>query len=177
MDRAVDGERVTAALADRIAAVTFVDLSADEVTALLVDTIVAWAEGQGWRAYRRAPSVMPLPPPYSHRHSWIDVGCARPDGAPLAIEIDRTGRQRTIDKLLAEAEAGRVAIWVRWGSGRFTAPPAPVTMVTLPVTVRRGTTDKDHRYTHQPARERPAPAHTTATVSAEDQHGLFADPA
>lgn len=177
MDRAVDGERVTASLTDRLAAVTFVDLSADEVTALLVDAIVAWAEDQGWRAYRRAPSVMPLPPPYSHRHSWIDVGCARPDGAPLAIEIDRTGRQRTIDKLLAEAEAGRVAIWVRWGIGRFTAPPAPVTMVTLQVTVRRGTTDKDHRYTHQPARERPAPAHTTATVSAEEQHGLFADPA
>lgn len=177
MDRAVDDEQVAASLADRLTAVTFADLSADEVTALLVDSIVGWAEGQGWRAYRRAPSVMPLPPPYSHRHSWIDVGCARPAGAPIAIEIDRTGRQRTIDKLLAEAEAGRVAIWVRWGTGRFAPPPPPVSMVTLEVTARRGASDKDQRFTRQPARERPAPAHTSVTLKADEQPDLFAGPA
>jgi hypothetical protein len=177
MDHAGDDERVAASLADGLAAVTFVDLDADEVTALLVDAIVAWAVDQGWRAYRRAPSVVPLPPPFSHRHSWIDVGCARPDGAPIAIEIDRTGRQRTVDKLLAEAEAGRVAIWVRWGTGRFVAPPAPVRMVTVEVTSRRGPADKDHRYTRQPVPERPAPAHTATTLKTEEQPDLFAGPA
>ncbi|MCW6007495.1 hypothetical protein K1W54_23540 [Micromonospora sp. CPCC 205371] len=177
MDRGLDAEQVAASLTDRLAAVTFADLSADEVTALLVDSIVEWAVEQGWRAYRRAPSVMPLPPPYSHRHSWIDVGCARPNGTPIAIEIDRTGRQRTVDKLLAEAEAGRVAIWVRWGTGRFAAPPPPVAMVTLEVTARRGSGDKDQRYTRQPARERPAPAHTAAALKTDQQPELFTGPA
>ncbi|BCB77673.1 hypothetical protein Pflav_040830 [Phytohabitans flavus] len=153
-----DGERVAASLEGWLAGVTFADLGADEVTDLLVDAVVAWAEGQGWRAYRRAPSVMPLPPPYEHRHSWIDLGCARPEGPPIAVEVDRTDRQRTVDKLLAEAEAGRVAIWLRWGTGPFAAPQPPVHMVTCQVTARRGA----GRYTKQPVRERPAPEHTTA---------------
>jgi hypothetical protein len=168
MERSADGERVAAALAEWLAGVTFADLSADEVTALLVDSVVAWAEGQGWRAYRRAPSVLPLPPPFAHRHSWLDVGCARPEGAPIAVEVDRTDRRRTVDKLLAEAEAGRVAIWVRWGTGPFAAPPAPVRMVTCEVTSRKG-----HGYTRQPARELPAPAHTTTDVQAGEQVDLF----
>ncbi|GAA4690589.1 hypothetical protein [Phytohabitans rumicis] len=175
MDRAVDDEQVAASLADRLTALTFSDLGADEVTALLADSVVAWAEDQGWRAYRRAPSVMALPPPYAHRHSWIDVGCARPAGAPIAVEIDRTDRQRTVDKLLAEAEAGRVAIWVRWGTGKFAAPPPPITMVTCAVTARRGPADKDHRYSRLSARDLPAPAHTAATLKADEQPDLFAD--
>ncbi|MEJ3747525.1 hypothetical protein WEI85_30080 [Actinomycetes bacterium KLBMP 9797] len=173
MDRVADGERVAAALADWLATVTFVDRSADEVTTLLVDSVVAWAESQGWRAYRRAPSVMPLPPPLAHRHSWIDVGCARPAGAPLAIEVDRTNRQRTVDKLTAEADAGRVAIWVRWGAGPFAAPPPPVWMVTCEVASRRGVADKDHRYSRLPATDRPAPAHTTTDLTAAEQTDLF----
>jgi hypothetical protein len=62
--------------------------------------------------------------------SVLDVACARPDGPPVAIEVDRLDRPRTVDKLLAEAAAGRVAIWVRWGAGPFTPPPLPVHMVT-----------------------------------------------
>lgn len=172
MEAVADGERVAASLGEWLAGLTFADLEADDVTALLVDAVVAWAEGQGWRAYRRAPSVMPLPAPFSHRHSWIDVGCARPAGPPIAVEVDRTGRQRTVDKLRAEAEAGRVAIWVRWGAGPFAAPPAPVLMVTCPVASRR-TADKSHRYTRRPTRERPAPAHTAATATAGEQVDLF----
>jgi hypothetical protein len=167
MERVADGERVAASLGEWLAAVTFADLGADEVTALLVDSVVAWAEGQGWRAYRRAPSVMPLPPPFAHRHSWLDVGCARPEGAPIAIEVDRTDRRRTVDKLLAEAEAGRVAVWLRWGTGPFAEPPAPVAMVTCEVAARKG------HYSRLPVRERPAPAHTTTVVKEAEQPDLF----
>jgi hypothetical protein len=186
MEHAVDGEQVAASLAEWLAAVTFVDLSEDEVTALLVDSVVAWAEDRGWRAYRRAPSVMALPAPFSHRHSWLDVGCARPDGAPIAIEVDRTDRQRTVDKLLAEAEAGRVAIWVRWGTGKFAAPPPPVAMVTCPVTSHRrapasdansrAAAGREQRYSRLPTRERPAPEHTAADLTAGQQPDLFAGP-
>lgn len=165
-----DGARVAASLARWLAGVTFTELTDGEVTDLLVGAVVAWAEGQGWRAYRRAPSVVTLPPPYEHRHSVIDVGCARPGGAPIAVELDRTDRRRTVEKLLAEAEAGRVAIWLRWGAGPFAEPPPPVHLVTCPVTVRRGSPS---RYTRQPARERPAPRHTAATVRAVEQVDLF----
>jgi hypothetical protein len=174
MDHAGDGEQVVASLASWLDTVTFADRSADEVTALLVDSVVAWAASQGWRAYRRAPSVMALPEPFAHRHSWIDVGCARPAGAPIAIEVDRTDRQRTVDKLLAEAEAGRVAIWVRWGTGRFAAPPPPVRMVTCPVTSRRGAVEQGQRYTRLPTSDRPAPAHTGTALKADRQADLFA---
>jgi hypothetical protein len=170
VEHVADGERVAAALGEWLASLTFADRDADEVTALLVDSVVAWAQSQGWRAYRRAPSVMPLPPPFAHRHSWVDVGCARPAGPPIAVEVDRTDRQRTVDKLLAEAEAGRVAIWLRWGSGPFAAPPAPVHLVTCPVTARRGT---GTRYSRQPARELAAPEHTAAAAAAGEQVDLF----
>ncbi|GAA4443824.1 hypothetical protein [Phytohabitans houttuyneae] len=170
MEGLSDGERVAASLAQWLAGVTFADLGADEVTDLLASAVVAWARGQGWRAYRRAPSVLPLPPPYEHRHSWIDVGCARPAGAPIAVELDRSDRRRTVDKLLAEAEAGRVAIWLRWGTGPFAEPPEPVRMVTVAVTARRGGA---LRYSRQPVRERPAPAHTEAPPTTGEQADLF----
>jgi len=165
-----DADLVAASLTGRLTEVIFADQDEDAVTALLADAVVAWAEGQGWRAYRRAPSVVPLPPPYAHRHSWLDVGCARPEGPPIAVEIDRTDRRRTVDKLLAEAEAGRVAIWLRWGTGPFAPPPAPVRMVTCQVTSRRG-----QRYTRQPTAALPAPAHTAAPITAEEQVTLFPD--
>ena len=97
----------------------FADLATDEVTARIADTVAEWGASQGWRVYRRAPSVLMLPP-------------------PLVVEIDHTDRRRTVDKLLAEAEAGRIAIWVRWGTGPFRPPPMPVQMATVEVTRRSG---------------------------------------
>ena len=124
-----------AAWLDRL---TFADLASDEVTARVVDTVVDWGTVRGWRVYRRAPSVMTLPPPMERQHSVLDVACARPDGPPIVVEVDHTDRTRTVDKLLLEAAAGRIAIWVRWGAGPFKAPPMPVQMATLEVTRRSG---------------------------------------
>ncbi|GAA5195898.1 hypothetical protein GCM10023322_63640 [Rugosimonospora acidiphila] len=169
MDVARDGERVAASLTDWLAALTFAERGPDEVTALVVNSIVEWATGQGWRVYRRAPSVLPLPPPYQHRHSYLDVACARPGGAPIAIEVDHTDRRRTVDKLLAEAAEGRIAIWVRWGSRGFAPPPPPVLMVTCPVTSVPG-----RAYSRLPATSRPAPDHTAVDLGFAEQPDLFA---
>jgi hypothetical protein len=139
---------------------TFADRPADEVTALVIAAITEWATAQGWRVYHRAPSVVRLPPPYDAQHSVIDVACARPTGPPVVIEVDRTDRQRTLDKLRAEAEAGRVAIWVRWGTGKFATPPPPVQLVTLAVTMR------NRRYSRKPVRELPPPEHSTTVTEA-----------
>ncbi|MEV1287450.1 hypothetical protein [Micromonospora sp. NPDC049679] len=167
-----DGEQVVASLAGWIGELTFVDQDADEVTALLVEAAVAWGTGQGWRVYRRAPSVMALPPPYEHRRSCVDVACARPAGAPIVIEVDHADRRRSVDKLVAEAEAGRIAIWVRWGSGRFEPPPLPVRMVTCRVTSRRGL-GGGRLHSLLPANDRPAPMHTVVDVSPDGQGDLF----
>src|SRR5919206_5063311 len=112
-------------LAAWLAGVTFADLTKEQVTARIIDEVVAWGRGHGWRVYRRPKSVVPLPPPLDQQHSVVDVGVARADGPPLVIEVDHIDRRRTVEKLLAEADAGRVAIWVRWGTGPIAVPPLP----------------------------------------------------
>src|ERR1700755_1616823 len=117
-----DGTLTSLSLEQCLDALTFADLTADQVTARLVDEVVSWGEAQGWRVYRRAPSVFPLPPAL-RGNSVVDVACAPPSGGqPIVVEVDGLERRRTIDKLLAEAAAGRLAILVRWGSGPFTPP-------------------------------------------------------
>jgi hypothetical protein len=147
---------VAASLAARLDGLTFADLTADAVTALLIDTIADWADGHRWRVYRRAASVLPLPPPMQRQHSVLDVAAARPDGPPLAIEVDHTDRRRTVEKLLAEAAAGRVPIWVRWGTGRFAVPPEPVHLVAVEVDRHPG-----GRFSR--GRALPPPAHSPLT--------------
>ncbi|MDR7273651.1 hypothetical protein [Catenuloplanes atrovinosus] len=130
-----DGPELAAALGAHLDALTFTGLGADQVTALVIDEIAGWAGARGWRVYRRAPSVMSLPPPLDRQRSVLDVACARPGGAlPIAIEVDHTDRRRTVDKLLAEAAAGRVALWVRWSAGQIRDPGPPVHLVPLAVT-------------------------------------------
>lgn len=158
-ERPDDGPAVAADLADRLGRLTFADLTADDATGVIIDAVAAWGGDRGWRVYRRAPSVVTLPPPMERRHSVVDVACARPDGRPVVVEVDHTHRGRTVEKLLAEARAGRVAIWVRWGTGRFTEPPAPVHMVTLAAARRAG------RYTLAP--DRLPPPHSGGISGAE----------
>jgi hypothetical protein len=147
-------------LSEWLERLTFADRSAEQVTALVITAITEWARTQGWRVYQRAPSVMRLPAPYEQQHSVIDVACARPTGPPLVIEVDRTDRQRTIDKLLAEAGEGRVPIWVRWGTGKFATPPPPIQLVTVTVSML------NRRYSRRPVRELPPPQHSSTVTEA-----------
>jgi hypothetical protein len=167
-----DGEELATSLSAWLDTVSFADQDADKVTELLVDAVVSWGRSQRWRVYRRAPSVLTLPPPYANRHSVVDVGCARAGAAPIVIEIDRSDRRRTIDKLLAEARAGRIALWVRWGSGPFVAPPLPVRLVSCLVAARRDPVSGRRLYSSR-AGERPAPAHSAVDVDATSQADLF----
>ncbi|MGI5150892.1 hypothetical protein ACQEVC_31795 [Plantactinospora sp. CA-294935] len=176
MDQAEEGARIGAALTGWLGRLTFTDQTSDEVTVLLIDSVAAWAMAQGWRVYRRAASVMPLPPPYEHRHSIVDVGCARPDGAPVVVEVDHSDRQRSVDKLRLEAAAGRIAIWLRWGDRRFEPPPAPIVMVPFRVTSRPDREGSGRRYSRLPATDRPAPAHLAGDVELGEQVDLFPTP-
>lgn len=161
MDVAEDADRAAVSLAGWLDRLTFADLPTGDVTERIIEAVVAWARGQGWRVYRRARSVLPLPPPMSRQQSVLDVACARPDGPPVVVEIDHTDRRRTIDKLLAEAAAGRIPIWVRWGTGGFVAPPPPVRMVTCSVMRRTEPAGQGRLYSRNPTVVLPPPAHST----------------
>ena len=160
-----DAEQVATSLADRLERLTFVDLTTDEVTERVIASVQAWAQEQGWRVYRRAASVVMLPPPLSGQHSVVDVACARPAGAPVVVEVDHTDRRRTVEKLLAEAQAGRIAIWVRWGTGGFTAPPPPVQLVTCTVSRHNGPAGRGRLHTRGPGNDLPPPAHSVEGIA------------
>jgi hypothetical protein len=154
------GEALAASLRSSLDALTFTNLSADEVSERLISSVAGWARAQGWRVYRRAPSVVRLPPPMQHRHSVVDVACARPSAPPVVVEVDRADRARTVEKLIAEAAAGRVPIWVRWGTGGFAAPPAEIHLVTFEVTRAAG-----GRFTRVVGPDLPAPRHSSPLES------------
>ncbi|WP_432896322.1 hypothetical protein ACQP1S_17155 [Micromonospora matsumotoense] len=164
VDGGAGGERVAASLTGWLARLEFTDLGTDEVTARIIDAVLAWAAEQGWRSYRRAASVLPLPPPMTDRHSVLDVACARRDGPPVVIEVDHTDRRRTWEKLTAEAAAGRVALWVRWGPGRFAVPPAPIHLVTCEVSRHAGPAGAGRRHSRASGPARPAPVHSARDV-------------
>jgi hypothetical protein len=162
-----DGTRQARSLADWLDGLHFADLPEDRATERVIGAVVAWAEDRGWRVYRRAPSVVPLPSPLKGQ-SVLDVACARPGGQPIAIEVDRLDRQRTVDKLLAEAAAGRLAIWVRWGTGPFRSPPLPVHLVTREAVRTRGT--------WRTVADRPPPEHSHPVGTASQPSLIDAEP-
>jgi hypothetical protein len=159
----MDGDELAAALGAHLDALAFADRTTDEVTALLIDAVVAWGLARGWRVYRRAASVVPLPPPYERQHSVVDVGCARADGPPVVVEVDHGDRRRTAEKLRAEAAAGRVAVWVRWGGGRFAPVEPPVHAVVCRVTSRTALGSGVRVHSRAVDSDRPAPEHTSAS--------------
>lgn len=136
---------------------TFAGLGADAVTALLIDQVAGWAESLHWRVYRRAASVLRLPPPMQNQHSVLDVAVARPDGLlPLAVEVDHGHRKRTVEKLTAEAGAGRIPILVRWGGRKATEAGPPVHLIVVDVDQHPGS-----RFSR--GQLRPPPQHSAAT--------------
>ena len=156
-----DGDQVASALAEYLAEVIFADKSADGVTALLIDEVADWAGSLHWRVYRRAASVLRLPPPMQNQHSVLDVAVARPDGLlPLAVEVDHGHRKRTVEKLAAEGAAGRIPILVRWGGRKATEASAPVHLIVVGVDQHPG-----GRFSR--TRLRPPPPHSSAATGDE----------
>jgi hypothetical protein len=164
-----DADRLAASLTGWLAGLSLKDRNADQVTELLIEAVLAWGAAQGWRVYRGARSVVPLS--YADRHSSVDVGVARDGGAPIVVEVDRSDRKRTVEKLIAEAAAGRVALWVRWGTGPFLVPPLPVLLVSYPVVARRG--GQGARLYSSPHEHMQAPAHSGVDLTQGEQSELF----
>ncbi|GIH06971.1 hypothetical protein Rhe02_50380 [Rhizocola hellebori] len=152
-----------------LAAVSLKDRNADQVTEALIEAVLGWAVAQRWRVYRGARSVVPLS--YADRHSTVDVGVARDLAAPIVVEVDRSDRKRTVEKLVAEAAAGRVALWVRWGAGPFLVPPDPVRLVPYPTVARKAS--HGVRLYSSPGEQRQAPEHSGVDLTQAQQNELF----
>jgi hypothetical protein len=164
-----DTDRVAASLTRWLATVSLKDRNADQMTEMLIDAVTGWAVAQGWRVYRGARSVVPLS--YADRHSTVDVGVARDLAAPIVVEVDRSDRKRTVEKLVAEAAAGRVALWVRWGDGPFLVPPAPVRLVAYPTVARRA--GHGGKLYSSPGEQMQAPEHSGVDLTQAQQSELF----
>jgi hypothetical protein len=161
----IEADPIVAGLHAALTALTFTDRDSDAVTELLIETAANWATAEGWRVYRRAASVMHLPPPYEKQHSFLDLACARPIGPPIAVEVDHTARRRTVDKLLEEAAAGRITIWVRWSQRQLAPAPDPIHTVDITVSTRNGR--------HSRTTTMPAPQHSGFDAEASEQPDLF----
>ena len=61
----------------------------------------------------------------------------------MAVEIDRAGKQWSLDKLAHEAERGAIALWVKWGGPSRLLVPENVGLVELRARYRK--TPEGHR--------------------------------
>lgn len=137
MDLTLRSTRAAESLTRWLAPLSFTDWSAPRVTSTLTQGVVDWGVAHCWRVRREVPSIAGLPGAHPDRPGYLDVVCERLDGPPIAIEIDRTDKQWSARKLLCEADAGVVAVWVRWGSPRTWIVPHPVALVDILTTRRR----------------------------------------
>jgi hypothetical protein len=136
VDLAERSARAAASLSKYLLPVAFTDWSAFRVTAELTQRVVSWGVDHGWRVRREVPSIAGLPGARPDRSGYLDVVCERLNAPPIVIEIDRTDKQWSSRKLLCEADAGAVAIWVRWNDANTWIVPAPVAVIRLPTTSR-----------------------------------------
>jgi hypothetical protein len=113
-----DGTRTAESLAAWLRDLHFTDLPEERATARIVDAVVQWGENAGLA--RLPPGAERLPAAGAAQGPLRARRGLRPRRRRPAdrVEVDRLDRQRTVDKLLSEAAAGRLAIWVRWGRAR-----------------------------------------------------------
>ena len=127
-----EAEELAASLRTRLSSLSREGLSFPQVTALLTEHVVGWASDQGWQPACEVRSRIARQTKNGPRQGRLDVVCERPGGlAPVAIEIDRFGKVWSLQKLIAEADAGAVALWVRWRGRTQVAIPAEIGLVDI----------------------------------------------
>src|SRR6476661_8409807 len=107
--------RATSSLQAWLDRLEFVGLSRQVVTATITAEVVAWAKAHRFDTRQEVEAVAKKRKPYGRNIGLLDVACTHPSGQQLAIEVDFTNKIWSIEKLAAEADAGKLAIWVKWG--------------------------------------------------------------
>lgn len=123
--RANEAERLRQSLAGWLALVDASGLTSKQTTKLLTDSISEWAMRRRWRVELEAPALVERMSVNGPMRGRLDLLCTRRwRRAAVAIEIDRAHKRWSLDKLVAEADAGNIALWVRWrGASVIDAPP------------------------------------------------------
>ncbi|WP_236788029.1 hypothetical protein [Amycolatopsis sp. GM8] len=107
-------------------------LSAPQATRLLTERTACWAGEQGWTVAREVQGRITRPSKNGLRRARLDLVCTRPAELPaVAIEIDQFGKAWSLRKLLAEVDAGCVALWVRWRGRAEVEIPDTVGLVDI----------------------------------------------
>lgn len=119
-----------------LAPLTFTDWSAARVASELTQAVIAWGAAHQWDVRREEPSLREFAGEQPDRAERRGVVCERPDGPPIIIAIDPTRAPGSAHILLAQADAGAVPVWVRWGAPENLTVPDPVALVTVAVTHR-----------------------------------------
>jgi hypothetical protein len=122
--------RATSSLQEWLARVEFTDLSRAAVTEQLTHQVMAWAQFHGFTVQTEVEAVATKRKPYGRHIGLLDVLCTHSSGQQIAVEIDNTNKVWSIEKLAAEADSGKLAIWVKWG--------APAGLSLIPEKGRRG---------------------------------------
>jgi hypothetical protein len=108
--------RATSSLREWLAQIHFVDLSRSAVTELLTDHVAAWGRSHGFDIQTEVEGVATKRKSYGRHIGLLDVLCTHRSGQQIAVEIDNTNKVWSIEKLAAEADSGKLAIWVKWGA-------------------------------------------------------------
>ncbi|MGW4413066.1 hypothetical protein ACWEJ6_54610 [Nonomuraea sp. NPDC004702] len=168
MEIALRAQRAGQSLSRWLAPMAFTDWSAARVTSELTRAIVVWGVGHQWRVRCEVPSLAGLPGAHPDRPGYLDVVCERLDGPPIAIEIDQHDKPWSLRKLLAEAQAGVVPVWVRWGEPGTRAVPAPVALVELATPYRLAGPTGRRLYSKVAVAPQPLPAPENSAAAAAD---------
>ena len=109
-------ERATQSLQVWLEPLTFADLSRSATTEVLKAQVVAWARSHRFQTQTEVEAVAAARRRHKRSIGLLDVLATHPSGQQVAIEIDFTNKVWSIEKLAAEADAGKLAIWVKWGT-------------------------------------------------------------
>lgn len=152
LEPAPAGESATLAAAFRAylteTSFTFTGLTGREATERITHAVAGWGRASGFKAQREAPMRF-IDPPVERQGgcrivwwpSWsayLDLRLDRPDGPPIAVEIDRQDDSTAVQKLRDEALRGHPALWIRWHGALRTELPPGVARLHLHTRSSRG---------------------------------------
>lgn len=120
-------------LAAWLSTISLAGRSSQQATRLITEAIAEWARRQGWEVEFEVPALITRPVRGGREfRGRLDIVCDRGEDLPLiAIEVDRGNKRWSLQKLVAEAEAGNLAIWVRWKGRHLIDVPEQVGLVDI----------------------------------------------
>ncbi|GAA3239306.1 hypothetical protein GCM10010260_83810 [Streptomyces filipinensis] len=114
----------------------FSDLTSIETTRFFTDSITQWAQSLGYNAREEVHLPTESEETRSRRLD-LQLRHRSKTGRLISIEIDRTSKALSLDKLTQAAELGDLALWVRWSRDPISVPIPPGIRVIRAHVLRR----------------------------------------